>query len=465
MRKKFLLILFLFFCLIYINSILFPAKIFADDLTVCPGESIQLCINEAIANDCDINYIYIDSGTYFEQLIINIPKEKEIYLIGHDNDSTIICRPDEMIGNVISIDGGGKIHLKNIRITNGSRSGIYINNNVTVLINNCSLENNSSSIGGGINNSGGFVSIQNSKIINNTATFSGGGIYNDGYLTIKDSLISENSVINGDGGGISNFGILNISDSSICNNTSMNYSGIAAGIGTETETLAENNWWGFESGPFNIIKNPEGEGNSVSENISFQPFLITDPFLKSVSEVDDSSVDKKNDDNSSGEKPGDLLNDCPENIDNNDENIPASCQSFQTPYQAIQPPSVNRAYFDALADFCQKNYLTLLYNTILCREPDEAGLNSWLVFLSYRKENMAKTVKYMLFSEENDSRLTSMDDPGFIIYLYSSLFFREPDSEGFNHWLDALIHGQSRKNVLTAFLESEEWKSIYSSFN
>ncbi len=465
MRKKFLLITLIFYCFIYINAVVFPKKIFADDLNAGLGESIQSYINIALANNSDINYIYLDSGTFFEQLIIDIPKGKEIHLIGQGDDSTIINLPEDISGNVFAIYGNGKIVLKKIKITAGNRSGIYINNNVTVLINNCYLENNNSSIGGGINNSGGILFINNSKIINNNAIFCGGGIYNDGILTIKDSLISDNSVLNGDGGGISNFKTLNISYSSICNNTSTNFSGIAANNGTETENQAENNWWGFESGPYNTEKNHTGDGNSVSDSVVFQPFLSTDPFSKELLENDNSDTGEKNNDGPTAENPQDLSNGGQKN--NNSSNVNTSIPSlpYQKTYREIRAGYENKAYFDSLADFSSKSFITLLYNTILFREPDEEGLNDWLMFLQNKKENMAKTFEYFFFSEENDSRLNNLDNSGFIAYLYSSLFFREPDNDGFDDWLASLNNGQSRKNIFTAFINSEEWESIYASFN
>ena len=159
----------------------------------------------------DSNYIYIESGTYSEQLIINIPSGREIHLIGSSSDTTVISLPSGVTGNVISADGGGKIYLEKVKITNGTRSGILNKNSTIIYLKECLIENNSSTFGGGINNSGGILSINNSKIINNKASLYGGGIYNDGTATITASLISNNSSTNSDGGGIYNLGNLIIS--------------------------------------------------------------------------------------------------------------------------------------------------------------------------------------------------------------------------------------------------------------
>jgi len=43
-----------------------------------------------------------------------------------------------------------------------------------------------------------------------------------------------------------------------------------------TETIdAEQNWWGSPTGPFNLMNNPTGTGNAVSDNVDAYPFLTS----------------------------------------------------------------------------------------------------------------------------------------------------------------------------------------------
>ena len=76
------------------------------------------------------------------------------------------------VGN-LTINGNGKIKGGN---NTGSGGGIY-NENGTLTINGCSIENNHANYGGGIYIYYGTVNINGGSITNNTTTSGGGGIY------------------------------------------------------------------------------------------------------------------------------------------------------------------------------------------------------------------------------------------------------------------------------------------------
>lgn len=48
--------------------------------------------------------------------------------------------------------------------------------------------------------------------------------------------------------------------------------------GTGSPILAQNNWWGHITGPYNGSQNPNGQGNPVTGNVLFIPWLLEDPF-------------------------------------------------------------------------------------------------------------------------------------------------------------------------------------------
>ncbi|MDD3520667.1 MAG: hypothetical protein PHU65_05445, partial [Actinomycetota bacterium] len=73
MKKKISLMIIVICLLISINTLGFPIKLFAEEINVNSGESLQSSINYVLGNSSDIDYIYIGSGTYVEQIIINIP--------------------------------------------------------------------------------------------------------------------------------------------------------------------------------------------------------------------------------------------------------------------------------------------------------------------------------------------------------------------------------------------------------
>jgi len=47
---------------------------------------------------------------------------------------------------------------------------------------------------------------------------------------------------------------------------------------------ATNNWWGDASGPYHPIANPGGEGNSVSDDMTFEPWLGDEAVIKMVTD-------------------------------------------------------------------------------------------------------------------------------------------------------------------------------------
>ncbi len=115
------------------------------------------------------------------------------------------------------------VYVKNSKITFDSivfdaknqTRGLYITDNSTVTLNNCTVKNGiADSTGAGIL-SKGSLNIKNSEIINNKSKESGGGIYSYGSLDIKASIISSNQ-----GGAIYSQGKLSIEKSKINDNIS-----------------------------------------------------------------------------------------------------------------------------------------------------------------------------------------------------------------------------------------------------
>ncbi len=51
------------------------------------------------------------------------------------------------------------------------------------------------------------------------------------------------------------------------------------GIESTIPIMAEDNWWGDASGPYHATLNPSGLGDSVSDNVDFDPWLTSPPFV------------------------------------------------------------------------------------------------------------------------------------------------------------------------------------------
>jgi len=126
----------------------------------------------------------------------------------------------------------------------------------------------------------------NGTIAQSIISFNGGaGIYMDGSsnATIENNTCSENSV-----------GIHLVSSSrdnaahfnNITDNTEY---GINATDNAGHKIDATGNWWGHATGPYHASKNPDGEGDRVTDNVVFDPWLSLDP--RKALYVDDDAPD------------------------------------------------------------------------------------------------------------------------------------------------------------------------------
>lgn len=119
--------------------------------------------------------------------------------------------------------------------------------------------------GAGLYNYGGTLNVTNSQIAYNSFT----GIYQylSGTLTITSSEFNnQNYGVRIDGGTAT------VLQSNFYDNTSYGLYNATANL-----IIAENNYWSSPSGPYHPILNPGGTGNRVSDNVDFDPWLISWP--------------------------------------------------------------------------------------------------------------------------------------------------------------------------------------------
>jgi len=141
-------------------------------------------------------------------------------------------------------------------------------------IKHCYFEKNENGICVDIGKDTGSVEISNNSFLGNTD-----GIYLN--YTIENELpeieakyndFSGNSnaikvfVYSSDKGGY----LLDANHNDITENTAY---GILYTGDTRNTVKAQNNWWGATSGPYHSSSNPDGEGDEVSNNVNFNPWL------------------------------------------------------------------------------------------------------------------------------------------------------------------------------------------------
>jgi len=150
------------------------------------------------------------------------------------------------INHNVSINGPGANTLTVKRNAAGSFRIFTIDLNRTVSISGLTISNGSETVGGGIYNNHGTLTIDGCEISGNLATSEGGGVYNGGItvgtatLTITNSTISGNSSAV-DGGGVysdadSGPAILTMTNCTVSTNTA-NGNGGGVAVNSSTATL------------------------------------------------------------------------------------------------------------------------------------------------------------------------------------------------------------------------------------
>ncbi len=168
--------------------------------------------------------IHVAAGDYGEaQVSVNASSLSSLTIAGAGALSTRVASD----GGSVFVVQGGTVTISGLMVTNvhasPSLGGGIDNENGTLTINSSTLSGNSASEGGGIYN-GGTLTINSSTVRADTSEY-GGGIFNDnGTLTINSSTVSGNSASQY-GGGIVNGGTMTISSSTVSKNTASQFAG------------------------------------------------------------------------------------------------------------------------------------------------------------------------------------------------------------------------------------------------
>lgn len=103
-------------------------------------------------------------------------------------------------------------------------------------------------------------------------------------------------------------------------------------------------------------------------------------------------------------------------------------------------------------------FVTRLYQTVLGRAPDAAGLATWVNALNGRQMTGAQVAQNMFQSPEYQRR--GRTDAQYIDDLYRAMFGRAPDAAGTQTWQDALDNGVSRLFLLAGFAGGSEFAAL-----
>ena len=176
--------------------------------------------------------IYIAPGTYNES---GITINKDMTITGENQENTIIN--GQQSGNsIFHILSGITANINNLTLTNGRTplGGAIYKDGGNLTVTNCTFTNNTAGYGGAIYTNVGSLTVRNCTFTNNTAKQHvgawGGSIYNyGGNLTVTNCIFTTKTIsgLGDDSGGAiyNNGGSLTVINSTFTNNSATRYGG------------------------------------------------------------------------------------------------------------------------------------------------------------------------------------------------------------------------------------------------
>ena len=165
-----------------------------------------------------------------------------------------------------------------------------------------------------------------------------------------------------------------------------------------------------------------------------------------------------------GDNVGDVCDICPQiyNPDQHDtdgDEVGDVCDNCPDIVNPLQLDSDSDGIGDACFEFLSiTEFVSRFYQLCLDRDPDQNGLDDWTNSLLSGERTGADVAMGFIFSQEFTNRNVSNED--YLDILYRAFFDREPDTEGFNNWLDQLIATEDRAGVLNGFIYSQEFANL-----
>jgi hypothetical protein len=146
-----------------------------------------------------------------------------------------------------------------------------------------------------------------------------------------------------------------------------------------------------------------------------------------------------------------------------------------TSLQTVAAGFVNSTEFQSTyGSLDNTTFVTLLYENVLHRAPDSAGLSSWVNALNSGQDTRAQVVLGFSESQEDVTDLSAAVQQGLwvgnadaaeVARLYDTVLGRLPDTSGLANWTSSLESGSSLQTVANGFVASAEFQNVYGAPN
>jgi hypothetical protein len=133
-------------------------------------------------------------------------------------------------------------------------------------------------------------------------------------------------------------------------------------------------------------------------------------------------------------------------------------KSWKTLSEALSVSGVGGKSIDLVSFYKLMSFVPRLYRHFLEREPDETGLGNWVDALYSGRATGAKLVCGFVLSKEYQAN--SLSDEEYVTAMYRIIFKREPDAAGLKSWITVLDNGCTNKKILEGFINSDEFSNL-----
>ena len=111
-------------------------------------------------------------------------------------------------------------------------------------------------------------------------------------------------------------------------------------------------------------------------------------------------------------------------------------------------------------------FVSRCYSEVLGRKADTGGLNNWcgkILAAKNQKQEAINTASNGFFHSAEFIKKNTTNEQ-YVTILYKTFLGREPDTGGFNNWVNKLKSGTSRDTVMMGFANSTEFAKIMESY-
>ena len=102
-------------------------------------------------------------------------------------------------------------------------------------------------------------------------------------------------------------------------------------------------------------------------------------------------------------------------------------------------------------------FVTLLYNNVLGRAPDPAGLSGWVGLL---QGGMSRGQVLLGFSDSVEYQAAKFNEV-YVTMMYVGMLRRSPEPGGYNGWLAYLQGGNTPLTMINGFYLSTEYRNRF----